>query len=105
MNIETVQVFKGTTPTLTFDILTEDGSTISLVGASVTLLSKLKYADTSYFINKECNIIDPVNGICNVTFGSTDLSTVGDYISNLRYQKDAVVLLVGEFVLKIKDVL
>ena len=77
-----------TKPTLRFTCREGDcgetGTAINLTSCIVKFIFKKALSSGAYKFKRLCDIVDAPNGICEYSWQSNDLDTVGDYVGELE---------------------
>jgi len=60
------------------------GTVIKLTGCTVRFIFKKALGSGDYKFKRLCDIVDAPNGICEYSWQSADLDTVGDYVGEIE---------------------
>lgn len=101
-----IDIYRGDTPKLRFNITDKDGNALDLTNAHVYCAAESDPAEDPIF-NVECTIVIPATaGIAELRLTETNTGTVGSYKAEVEVRitsgQDTFVYTAGQFILNIR---
>lgn len=106
-DLESISVFRGDTPTLTFTITDGDESTpYDLTDSTVTIAAKKEVTNEyeGLRLEKTCVLSDPTNGQCTVELEAADTDLSGEFVVEVQAEfVSGLVRTLGRFKITFKQ--